>query len=66
MASSTVFGSILDWKELFDALIRPDEFYDDAFNHIVDPHEELDRNFLRKNMSNKVPKDFDEIEKSLK
>ena len=46
--------------------ISEDEFYDYAFNHIVDPHEELDRNFLKKNMSNKVPKDFDEIEKSLK
>lgn len=45
--------------------IKEDEFYDFAFNHIVDPHKEIDREFLKKNVSNNVPKDFEEIEKNL-
>ena len=45
--------------------ISEDEFYDYAYNHIVDPHKEIDREFLKKNVSNNVPKDFEEIEKNL-
>jgi len=45
--------------------ITENEFYDYAFNHIVDPHEEVDREILKKNISNNVPKDFEEIEKNL-
>ena len=45
--------------------ITEDEFYDYAFNHIVDPHEEIDREILKKNISNNVPIDFEEIEKNL-
>lgn len=45
--------------------ITEDEFYDYAFNHIVDPHEEVDREILKKNISNNIPKDFEEIEKNL-
>lgn len=46
--------------------INEDEFYDYAFNHVVDPHEEIDRDFLRNNSSNRIPDDFKEIEKNLK
>jgi N-acetyl sugar amidotransferase len=45
--------------------ITEDEFYDYAFNHIVEPNKEVSRDFLKKNISNKVPDDFQEIEKNL-
>ena len=45
--------------------ITEDEFYDYAFNHIVDPHEEIEREDLKKNVSNTIPKDFENIEKNL-
>ena len=45
--------------------ITEDEFYDYAFNHIVDPHEEIEREELKQNVSNTVPKDFENIEKNL-
>ena len=45
--------------------INEDEFYDYAFNHIVDPQEEIERDFLKNNSSNCIPDDFSEIEKKL-
>lgn len=45
--------------------INEDEFYDYAFNHIVDPQEEIERDFLKNNSSNRIPDDFNEIEKKL-
>jgi N-acetyl sugar amidotransferase len=46
--------------------ISEDQFYDYAFNHIVDPHEEIPREILKNNISNRIPDDFEEIEKILK
>ncbi len=45
--------------------ITEDEFYDFAFNHIVDPHQEIDKNILKNNVSNTIPSDFPSIQKKL-
>ena len=45
--------------------ITEDEFYDYAFKHVVEPHKEPNRDFLKRNISNSVPSDFKEIEEKL-
>ena len=40
-----------------------DEFYNTIFTHIVEPNQKLEKDYLIKNTTNKVPKDFINWEK---
>jgi N-acetyl sugar amidotransferase len=51
--------------DFFLSLVKmtEDEFYDTVFTHVVEPNQKLEKDYLIKNTTNKVPKDFINWEK---
>ena len=58
-------GKIPKSLDFFLSLVKmtEDEFYDTVFTHVVEPNQKLEKDYLIKNTTNKVPKDFINWEK---